>query len=93
MERYWLSRPRPRTRHVKKNTDHVVRQDSFTSEYDQHRRNLISEQVDIGWQSELRLYLKDVPEDVDADTDIIAWWPVRTFSRFIFFYFQTLNSD
>ncbi|KAG6913654.1 hypothetical protein DXG01_005302, partial [Tephrocybe rancida] len=48
--------------------------DSFTSEYDRHCRTLLTQKGDDGWQVKLRQYLKDVPEDVDSETDIIAWW-------------------
>ncbi|KAG6904650.1 hypothetical protein DXG01_008378, partial [Tephrocybe rancida] len=47
---------------------------SFTSEFDRHRRTLITQNHDDEWQAELRHYLKSVPADVDADTDIVEWW-------------------
>ncbi|KAG6904680.1 hypothetical protein DXG01_008135 [Tephrocybe rancida] len=48
--------------------------ESFTSEFDRHRRALILQNVNDEWQAELRHYLRDVPEDVNSDTDIVKWW-------------------
>ncbi|KAG6903837.1 hypothetical protein DXG01_014477 [Tephrocybe rancida] len=45
------------------------------SEYDCHRRTLLlSQTIEDDWQAELCRYLKAVPADVNADTDIVEWW-------------------
>jgi hypothetical protein len=36
-----------------------------------------SQEEEEGWEPELRRYLKDLPEDVTRDTDIVEWWGVR----------------
>jgi hypothetical protein len=48
------------------------------SEFDKHRENLLSEDLEEGWASELRRYLKTMERDVKKDTDIVEWWQVRT---------------
>ncbi|KAG6912815.1 hypothetical protein DXG01_011796 [Tephrocybe rancida] len=35
---------------------------------------LLTQKGEDGWQAELSRYLRDVPKDVDADTDIVSWW-------------------
>ena len=46
------------------------------SEYDKHRKTLISDDVVEGWASELRRYLHTMQLDVKKDTDIVEWWQV-----------------
>ncbi len=46
------------------------------SEYDKHREQLISDDVDEGWASELRRYFGTMQRDVKKDTDIVEWWQV-----------------
>ena len=50
--------------------------ESIASEFDRHRRTLVSDEQEEGWQAEIRRYLKDLPADVTKDTDIVAWWQV-----------------
>jgi hypothetical protein len=46
------------------------------SEFDKHRKTLLSDDLEEGWASELRRYLGKVQQDVEKDTDIIEWWQV-----------------
>ena len=46
------------------------------TEYDKHRRTLLSNDAEEGWASELRRYLGKVQNDVEKDTDIVEWWQV-----------------
>jgi hypothetical protein len=47
--------------------------------YDRHRNQLLTEgSRNESWRSELNRYLSDVPADVTKETDIVAWWGVRT---------------
>jgi len=46
------------------------------SEYDKHRKTLLSDDVVEGWSSELRQYLTTMQRDVEKDTDIVKWWQV-----------------
>ena len=51
--------------------------ESILSEFNHYRLALFSTQdEDEGWQSEMRLYLKDLPADVTKDADIVKWWQV-----------------
>ena len=52
--------------------------ETFLSEFDLHRQQLISEGSVEEWHMELRRYLRYVPADVTRDTDIIDWWSVST---------------
>jgi hypothetical protein len=50
------------------------------SEFDRHRKTLLSSDAEEGWASELRRYLGTVPDDVTKDTDLVLWWQVRHFT-------------
>ncbi|KAG6905204.1 hypothetical protein DXG01_004311 [Tephrocybe rancida] len=39
-----------------------------------HHHMLITQNLDDEWQTELCCYLKSVPANVNADTDIVEWW-------------------
>jgi hypothetical protein len=49
------------------------------TDYDKYRRSLIAQEIDEGWRSEKRRYLKEMPPDVTRDTDILEWWQVLFF--------------
>jgi hAT family C-terminal dimerisation region len=40
----------------------------------------VAVEEDEGWQAELWWYLKDMPDDVTAETNIITWWQVCQFN-------------
>ena len=44
------------------------------SDFDQYCWSLVALEKDEGWQSELWQYLKDMPANVTAKTDIICYW-------------------
>ena len=46
------------------------------SEFDKHRKKLLSDDAEEGWASELRRYLAGMQRDVEKDTDIVEWWQV-----------------
>ncbi|KAG6905223.1 hypothetical protein DXG01_004110 [Tephrocybe rancida] len=73
LETYWAIRATPATTPTKAAPQSTT-EDSFTSEYNKHCCTLLTQKGDNGWQVELRCYLKDVPEDVDSETDIVTWW-------------------
>lgn len=88
MEKYWENRPRssPITNPTPTNNNDITPTSASTgimSEFDRYRRTLVATEED-GWQSELRRYLKDVPPDVTAETDVIRYWQV---CHFISFYY------
>ena|ERR1700679_2437487 len=80
MEKYWENRPRstPSTG-IPTNDEDIQVTASVLSDFDRYRRSLVAIEDDEGWQSELRRYLKDMPADVTAETDIIRYWQVRVF--------------
>jgi len=53
------------------------------SEYDKHRKTLLSEDAVEGWASELRRYLITMQRDVKKDTDIVEWWQVSNLHLYI----------
>ncbi|KAG6914572.1 hypothetical protein DXG01_016564 [Tephrocybe rancida] len=76
MEKYWLTQPTHVVAASKTILPDIDIKDleSFTSEFDKHCCTLLSQNVDDEWQAELQCYLKDVPEDMTSETNIIAWW-------------------
>jgi hypothetical protein len=44
------------------------------SEFDKHRKQLLTDDAQEGWVSELRRYLSTMQEDVTKDTDLVEWW-------------------
>ncbi|KAF5382025.1 hypothetical protein D9615_004467 [Tricholomella constricta] len=81
MQTYWKTRRTDaETRRVTSSPQAVTEdsdtenQDSFLSEFDRHRRSLISQDSDEEWQAELRRYLSVIPVDVTRDTDLVNWW-------------------
>jgi len=53
------------------------------SEFDKHRKTLLSEDAVEGWASELRRYLITMQRDVEKDTDIVEWWQVSNLHLYI----------
>jgi hypothetical protein len=54
------------------------------TDFDRHRKALFTQvqMSDHGrWEAELRRYLKDIPDRVSKDTDVIDWWGVCTFTN------------
>jgi hypothetical protein len=45
--------------------------------YDHHRQRLVLQDINEGWNAELQRYLKDMPDNVMANTDLVNWWSVR----------------
>lgn len=91
MEKYWENRPRstpittPST--PTNDADSTTTTVSVMSDFDRYRRTLVAKEDDEGWQSELQRYLKDMPADVTAETDIIHYWQV---CHFISFYLSRI---
>ena len=86
MEKYWKDRPQARLARSTLSTDSDVDSiqvaaapsestGSVLSDFDRYRRTLVAD-GDYGWESELRRYLKDMPADVTANTNIVEWWQV-----------------
>jgi hypothetical protein len=84
MEKYWKDRPRAPPARSTLATDSdagsiqvaaASSTGSVLSDFDRYRRTLVAD-GDYGWESELRRYLKDMPADVTAETNIIEWWQV-----------------
>lgn len=48
------------------------------SEFDKHRKQLLTDDTQEGWVSELRRYLSTMQGDVTKDTDLVEWWQVRS---------------
>ena len=52
---------------------------SILTKFNCHRLSLVAKEDDEGWLAELRHYLKDMPDDVTRDTDIVEWWQVSCY--------------
>jgi hypothetical protein len=92
MEEYWnLHKQRPASSGTGDTmTTNPDGDSTVESEYDRHRRMLVQQAIyehNAGWAAELRRYLKDMPEDVTKDTDIVQWWSVSLFSIFTILFF------
>jgi len=55
---------------------------SVLSDYDQYHQTLVDTEDNTGWEAELQRYLKDMPTDVTAETDIVKWWQVHMLYSF-----------
>ena len=55
---------------------------SVLSDYDRYCQTLVDTEDNTGWEAELRHYLKDMPADVTAETDIVKWWQVHMLYSF-----------
>ena len=90
MEKYWESRPRStQSTGIPTNDADIQVTASVMSDFDRYRRRLVAIEDDEGWQSELRRYLKDMPAEVTAETDIICYWQVRVHFLSIHLYFKS----
>lgn len=85
MEKYWMNRPRSSPITTSTPSNDVVGSASVMSDFDRYRRSLVALEEDEGWQSELRRYLKDMPADVTAETDIIRYWQVCSFNLLLLY--------
>lgn len=90
MEKYWESHPRStQSTGIPTNDADIQVTASVMSDFDRYHRRLVSIEDDEGWQSELRRYLKDMPAEVTAETDIIRYWQVRVHFLSIRLYFKS----
>lgn len=48
------------------------------SEFDKHCKQLLTDDVQEGWVSELCCYLSTMQGNVTKDTDLVEWWQVRS---------------
>ena len=51
------------------------------SKFNKHREQLLSEDAEEGWASELRRYISTVQQDVKKDADIVEWWQVSNLNN------------
>jgi len=71
MAKYYKTRPAAA---AKGNDNPTFR--STLSEFDKLWEQLLSDDAEEGWASELRCYLAGMQRDVRKDTDIVKWWQV-----------------
>ncbi len=85
MSQYYKTRPiaTAKTNTPTEDNNHLTEAVSHLSEYDKHREQLLSDDVDEGWASELRRYLGTMQRDVKKDTDIVEWWQVSHLCTYI----------
>jgi len=48
----------------------------LSSEFDQYLQTLIEKEKNEGWATELQNHLKEMPEDITKDPDIVEWCQV-----------------
>jgi hypothetical protein len=75
MRKYWKSQAKPATKHATVSPT-MFDDGTVLSEFDRHCLSLIEKEEEEGWPAELRRYLKDMPDDVTKNTDIVEWWQV-----------------
>ena len=78
MEQYWSNQPRT-TALAELSDGYITENEVPLTDFDIHRRTLITQEENEGWAAELRRYLKDMPGNVSKETDIIEWWQVCYF--------------
>jgi hypothetical protein len=82
MEKYYMTRPGAKptpSAALPSDTNAgflALTQGDVMSEFDRFRIGRVTRDSEEGWTSELRRYLKDLPDDVTKDTDIVEWWQV-----------------
>ncbi|KAG1894177.1 uncharacterized protein F5891DRAFT_961987 [Suillus fuscotomentosus] len=70
--------------------------ETMESEYDRHRHMLVQQAVhehNTGWAAELRRYLKDMPDNVSKETDIVQWWAVSLSNMFQHTFYLISHRD
>jgi hypothetical protein len=78
------------------NDSTVLTVKTMESEYDRHRRMLVQQAVyehNAGWAAELRRYLKDMPDNVSKETDIVQWWVVSLSNMFQHTFYLISHRD
>ena len=76
MEQYWSNVPQTTRAPAELSDGSLTENEVRLSDFDIHRRTLIMQEENEGWEAELRRYLKDMPANVSKETDIIEWWQV-----------------
>lgn len=76
MAEYYKTRPSAVAIPSKSAAGDCTKDPRTLSEYDKHRKTLISDDMAEGWASELRRYLQTMQCEVEKDTDIVEWWQV-----------------
>src|SRR6266550_7615573 len=89
MEEYYQTRPTASTTTTNEQSNEISNSSSddepdpnklsLRDDFNKYRRMLLTREEDEGWQSEKRCYLKDMPRDVERDTDIVHWWQVHLY--------------
>jgi hypothetical protein len=80
MLEYYKTRPSTAATSVASQNPTDTSNTQTLSEYDKHRKMLLSEDTREGWASELRRYLGTMQRDVAKETDIVQWWQVHCFT-------------
>ena len=57
-------------------TENPVADVPTLTEFDKHRKTLLTADDDEGWAAELRRYLATMQREVEKDTDLVEWWQV-----------------
>lgn len=72
MAEYYRTRPPVAPTSVLSESDPSI----TVSNFDKHREELLSDDVEEGWVPELRRYLETKHRDIKKDADIVEWWQV-----------------
>jgi len=57
-------------------TENPIADAPTLTEFDKHRKTLLTVDDDEGWAAELRRYLGTMQREVEKDTDLVEWWQV-----------------
>ena len=78
MAHYYANRPSKITPSVPatENPTIVSPDAPVLTEFDKHRKTLLTADSEEGWAAELRRYLGTMQHEVEKDTDLVEWWQV-----------------
>ena len=81
MSQYYENRPIAAPNAASKSVATAPGDAPILSEFDKHCEQLLSDDAEEGWASELQQYLSTVQQDVKKDEDIVEWWQVSNLNN------------
>jgi hypothetical protein len=79
MEAYWTNKQVDGKTEIGTQATSVDDNVDLETDFDHLHRTLLTQaqtNENGGWEAELWRYLKDIPDDVSKETDVIDWWGV-----------------
>ena len=80
MWKYWKSHPKAKpTTKCTIASSTTFDNEIVLSKFDCLRLSLIEKEEEEGWPTKLCSYLKDMPDNIIKNTDIVEWWQVSLY--------------